>query len=49
MPTIQLDPKTKAWVQLITLSVGEAAAITVPRQHSRKPANKTPRPSCSNI
>ena len=28
MPNIQLDPKTKAWVQLITLTIGEAAAIT---------------------
>ena len=27
MPNIQLDPKTKAWIQLITLAIGEGGVI----------------------
>lgn len=28
MPQIDLSPSTKAWIQLIALTVGEAAAVT---------------------
>ena len=28
MPSINVDPKTKAWIQLISLAVGTGSAIT---------------------
>lgn len=28
MPSINVDPKTKAWIQLISLAVGGGSAIT---------------------